>query len=263
LDRDWKFELDGTAPLVNCSQSTFPVDLSSRQCFGLKQSPYAVSAEVCREVCCGEPGCTVWQWCPAGADCGSAPAASCWTGPADISKCAAKGTAAWQSAGRTAAPTPAPAPSGDCVFPECQVATDDSHWRTVTVPHDFVVEGNFSQSADQSHGYLPYGVGWYRKHFTPPAALASAATVYIDFDGIQTQSQVWLNGKPLGRYDYGYTGLRLFLNSSSVKFGVLNSSSYTGLRLFLNSLIVNEEQQRYYLMRNTQSLIVTPLQRSK
>ena len=64
------------------------------------------------------------------------------------------------------------------------------------------------------HGYLPFGIGWYRKHFTPPASLSAAATMYIDFDGIQTKSQVWLNGEFLGSWDYGYTGSRYFLDKS-------------------------------------------------
>jgi hypothetical protein len=42
----------------------------------------------------------------------------------------------------------------------------------------------------QVHGYLPFGIAWYRKHFTPPATIGKATTMYIDFDGIQTMSQV-------------------------------------------------------------------------
>ena len=72
------------------------------------------------------------------------------------------------------------------------------------------------------HGYLPFGIGWYRKKFTPPASLSAAATMYIDFDGIQTKSQVWLNGEFLGSWDYGYTGSRYFLDKSVLKLGESN-----------------------------------------
>ena len=61
-----------------------------------------------------------------------------------------------------------------------------------------------------------------RDSFTPPASLSAAATMYIDFDGIQTKSQVWLNGEFLGSWDYGYTGSRYFLDKSVLKLGESN-----------------------------------------
>jgi len=45
--------------------------------------------------------------------------------------------------------------AGDCAVPECAPVTDDGAWRAVTVPHDGVVEGNFSQFEDASAGFLP------------------------------------------------------------------------------------------------------------
>ena len=94
-----------------------------------------------------------------------------------------------------------------------------------------MVEGNFSETFTgvggglgrdglgttdpKVHGYLPFGIAWYRKHFTPPASLAGATAMYIDFDGIQTKSQVWLNGVFLGSWDYGYT-VRLHGNPLSL-----------------------------------------------
>jgi beta-galactosidase len=92
----------------------------------------------------------------------------------------------------------------------------------VNLPHDFVVEGNFSQSGDLNHGYLPVAIGWYRKHIHFPDKLASCPTIFIDFEGIQTKSQIWLNGIAVAEWNYGYTGQRLFLNSSIVTFGSEN-----------------------------------------
>ena len=43
--------------------------------------------------------------------------------------------------------------------------------------------------------------------------------MYLDFDGIQTKSEVYLNGHLLGTWGYGYTGSRYFLNSSVLKLG--------------------------------------------
>ena len=69
----------------------------------------------------------------------------------------------------------------------CQPSFDDSQWRSVDVPHDFVVEGAFSSSADQAHGYLPFGVGWYRKHIDLPSPNMDA--VYeLTLDGVQVRS---------------------------------------------------------------------------
>src|SRR5206468_3928885 len=45
---------------------------------------------------------------------------------------------------------------------------DDSGWKTVDVPHDWSIAGPFDQNArtGRGGGFLPSGVGWYRKHFT-------------------------------------------------------------------------------------------------
>jgi len=61
-----------------------------------------------------------------------------------------------------------------------------------------------------------------RKHFTPPASLADSAIMYIDFEGVQTKSQVWLNGHFLGSWDYGYTGQRYYVNSTVLNIGAEN-----------------------------------------
>ena len=56
----------------------------------------------------------------------------------------------------------------------------------------------------EAQGYTVGGVGWYRKTFELPDALRGCR-VNILFDGVYMNSQVWLNGKPLGRHPYGYT----------------------------------------------------------
>ena len=81
---------------------------------------------------------------------------------------------------------------------------DDSGWRAVDVPHDFVVEGPFDRRADPSHGFKPKGVGWYRRTFDLPAA-AKGRRVWLEFDGIYRNSTVWLNGIALGTHQSGYT----------------------------------------------------------
>ena len=88
-------------------------------------------------------------------------------------------------------------------------AFDDSQWRTVTVPHDWSIEGPFDQSAPTggAGGFLPAGVGWYRKHFTLPDYGAQARE-FIEFDGVMANSDVWINGFHLGKRPYGYVSFR-------------------------------------------------------
>ena len=88
---------------------------------------------------------------------------------------------------------------------------DDSAWKDVQLPHDWVVDLPFSPEASHSHGYKTVGwrwpetsVGWYRKHFTVPAD-ALGQPVSLRFDGIFRDSDVWVNGFWLGGERSGYT----------------------------------------------------------
>ncbi len=48
-----------------------------------------------------------------------------------------------------------------------EIAFDDNDWRKLDVPHDWGIEGPFSEELDGYTGKLPWrGIGWYRKHFT-------------------------------------------------------------------------------------------------
>ncbi len=88
-------------------------------------------------------------------------------------------------------------------------AFDDSQWRTVAVPHDWRIEGPFEQDAPPggAGAFLPAGVGWYRKHFTL-ADYGAQARVFIEFDGVMANSDVWINGFHLGKRPYGYVTFR-------------------------------------------------------
>ena len=99
-----------------------------------------------------------------------------------------------------AGPTPPP------VLPAMARATyDDRKWRVVHLPHDYVVEGQFTQSADTSHGSLPVTTAWYRKTFILPAS-DKGKSVWLTFDGVYRDSVVYLNGQKLGEHKSGYTG---------------------------------------------------------
>ncbi|UGQ44847.1 beta-galactosidase GalB [Massilia endophytica] len=88
---------------------------------------------------------------------------------------------------------------------------DDKAWRKLNLPHDFGIEGPFRQEYDGETGKLPWwGVAWYRKHFTSPASDAGKR-VYLDIDGAMSHATVWLNGKQVGGWPYGYASFRVDL----------------------------------------------------
>jgi beta-galactosidase len=82
---------------------------------------------------------------------------------------------------------------------------NDSKWRTLNLPHDWSIESEFNQNAPTGGGggYLPTGIGWYRKHFVLPKSVLSKS-VWIEFDGVYQNSDVWVNGHHLGHYPNGY-----------------------------------------------------------
>lgn len=82
---------------------------------------------------------------------------------------------------------------------------DDSSWRTLDLPHDWAIEGDFSQDnpSGTAGGALPGGVAWYRKNFTLPESM-KGKQVYVDFDGVYMNSSVYVNGHYLGSRPYGY-----------------------------------------------------------
>src|SRR5215213_9994976 len=83
---------------------------------------------------------------------------------------------------------------------------NDSQWRKLNLPHDWSIEGEFSETAPSGTGggALPGGLGWYRKTFTIPAT-ATAKQIFIEFDGVYRNSEVWINGHYLGKRPYGYS----------------------------------------------------------
>lgn len=83
---------------------------------------------------------------------------------------------------------------------------DDSQWRQLDLPHDWSIEGEFSEQnpAGTGGGALPGGLGWYRKMFTVPAT-AKGKLIFIEFDGVYRNGEVWINGHYLGKRPYGYS----------------------------------------------------------
>jgi beta-galactosidase len=96
-------------------------------------------------------------------------------------------------------------------------AFNDSGWRIIDLPHDWSIEdlpgqipdsivGPFSKASisKKGTGYTVGGTAWYRKHFTLNKK-DKGKTVYLQFDGVYMNSDIWVNGKLIGNHPYGYT----------------------------------------------------------
>ena len=82
-----------------------------------------------------------------------------------------------------------------------QKAYEDTKWRKLDLPHDWSIEGQISPDLASCTGYLPGGIGWYRKHFK---VSDKQARHYIYFEGVYNRSEVYLNGHLLGKRPNGY-----------------------------------------------------------
>ena len=84
---------------------------------------------------------------------------------------------------------------------------DTKAWRRVAEPHDWSIEGEFDKAAATtgSGGWLPSGVAWYRREIQVPTA---GGRVWVEFDGVMANSDVWINGHHLGRRPNVYVSFR-------------------------------------------------------
>jgi beta-galactosidase len=91
---------------------------------------------------------------------------------------------------------------------------DDSQWQTVNLPHDWAVQLPFDKTASYNHGFKPVGPGfpqnsvaWYRRTFDLPSQDAGKR-IWIEFDGVFRDAQVFVNGWFIGHHEGGYNGFR-------------------------------------------------------
>jgi beta-galactosidase len=133
---------------------------------------------------------------------------------------------------------------------------NDSGWRQLDLPHDWSIEGEFSESnpASPGGGALPGGTGWYRKTFTVSPE-EREKQICVEFDGIYRNSEVWINGNYLGKWPYGYSSFSYELtpylrygdeeNVIAVKVDNSkqpNSRWYSGSGIYRNVWLVKTEK---------------------
>ena len=92
---------------------------------------------------------------------------------------------------------------------------NDSTWETVNLPHDYSIDQDFTTSGEAESGFLPGGVGWYRKTFVVPKKYQEKQLM-IEFDGAYMNAEVYLNGTKLGEHPYGYTAFAFDLTEGLI-----------------------------------------------
>jgi beta-galactosidase len=90
---------------------------------------------------------------------------------------------------------------------------NDSGWEKLDVPHDYIFEEGVHKagSQGQSGGYHGGGTAWYRKHFVYNDDWQNKQ-VWLQFDGVYMNSEVWVNGEYLGKRPYGYISFQYELS---------------------------------------------------
>jgi len=91
---------------------------------------------------------------------------------------------------------------------------NDDGWRVLDLPHDWSIEGkvNPKNPTGGAGGYFPAGVGWYRKTFLVPKEW-KGKNISIYFEGVYMNSEVFINGRSLGVYPYGYSSFSYNLSA--------------------------------------------------
>lgn len=150
-----------------------------------------------------------------------------------------------------------------------QADYNDANWRTLNLPHDWSIEGEFSNDnpAKPAGGALPGGIGWYRKTFCLKKHEKNKQ-ISIEFDGVFQNSEVWINGFLLGKRPYGYSSfaydLTPFLNfgeeTNTIAVKVDNSLQpnsrwYTGSGIYRNVWLVKTGKA---FVENWGTYITTP-----
>ncbi|KAA4629699.1 glycoside hydrolase family 2 protein [Bacteroides ovatus] len=84
-----------------------------------------------------------------------------------------------------------------------QADYNDHRWQKVDLPYDWSVKQQLSPTLASCQGYLPGGIGWYRKKLIIPEE-KQGEKVFLYFEGVYNRSEVYINGQLLGKRPNGY-----------------------------------------------------------
>ena len=150
---------------------------------------------------------------------------------------------------------------------------NDKEWQSVTVPHDWAIYGPFDRDYDLQNvaitqnfetqastktgrtGGLPYvGIGWYRTKFNVENFDSKQKTVTLIFDGAMSEAEVFVNGKKVCFWPYGYNSFHCDVTDAVNEHGLDNvlavrlenrpqsSRWYPGAGLYRNVHLVVTDQ---------------------
>ena len=116
---------------------------------------------------------------------------------------------------------------------------EQASWRTVELPHDWSIEleRDASQPCGTHGGYFPNGSGWYAKAIQAPSDWRGRL-VFIEFEGVYMNAEVWLNEHLLTRHPYGYTSFLVDLTP------YLNIDARNVLRVYVDN--ASQINSRWY-----------------
>ncbi|HYP17734.1 MAG TPA: glycoside hydrolase family 2 TIM barrel-domain containing protein, partial [Opitutus sp.] len=97
---------------------------------------------------------------------------------------------------------------------------DDRSWQRVALPHDWSVKAPLDRKLASGTGYLPGGIGWYRRKIVIPAQ--GGEKVFLYFEGVYNRSEIYLNGQLLGKRPNGYVSF-YYDATPHVRFGEENT----------------------------------------
>ena len=133
-----------------------------------------------------------------------------------------------------------------------------SKWDKITIPHDWSVTFPASPDLASSTGYLPGGIAWYRTDIEIPKA-AKGKKLYLYFEGVYRNSEVYINGKWLGIRPNGYVSF-MYEITPYVNHGGKNviavrvdheedadSRWYTGSGIYRNVKLITAEKTHFAL----------------
>lgn len=113
---------------------------------------------------------------------------------------------------------------------------NDKNWELLSIPHDWAIYGPFDRKYDLQEvaitqnsetvatiktgrtGGLPYiGIGWYRNNFSVDNFNKDSKRVSLLFDGAMSEARVYVNGKKVIFWPFGYNSFHCdvtdFLNA--------------------------------------------------
>ena len=103
-------------------------------------------------------------------------------------------------------------------LPSC----NDGKWTRVNLPHDWDIYHSPKADAptENGGGYYPGGIGWYRKQVRDTdLKTGKGESLWLHFEGIYQNSQVFVNGIQVGTHFYGYTPFKVKI-SPCIKKGI-------------------------------------------